>query len=88
MNTFKTVIDGIIETLDIVIILIIALAVVSFLYGIVTYIFRSGDETKRKEGLEYIYYGIIGLFVMISVWGLVALLSNTIGASFGIPQIT
>lgn len=87
MNTFETVVDGIIETLDVVIIFILALAVVSFLYGIVTYIFRAGDETKRKEGVRFITYGIIGLFVMISVWGLVALLSNTIGASFGIPKI-
>jgi hypothetical protein len=86
MNTFEKVINGIIETLDVAVILIMALGVVSFLYGIVLYIFRAGDETKRKEGVSFMTYGVIGLFVMVSVWGLVALLSNTIGASFGIPQ--
>lgn len=88
MNTFETVVNGIIETLDIVVILIFTLGVVSFLYGIVIYIFRGGDSSKRKEGLKYIYYGIIGIFIMVAVWALVEILSNTIGANFGIIQFT
>ncbi|MFW5871704.1 MAG: hypothetical protein ACOCUT_01220 [bacterium] len=88
MNTFETVINNIIGTLNIVVYLIIALGVVSFLYGIVLYISRAGDEGKRKEGIKYIMYGIIGLFVMVSVWALVAVLSGTIGETVGIPQFS
>jgi uncharacterized membrane-anchored protein len=88
MKTFETIINSSIETLEILVYLISALGTVSLLYGIVLYIFRAGDETKRKEGLSFIYYGIIGLFVMVSVWALVSVLSNTIGASFGIPQFS
>lgn len=35
------------------------------------------SEEKRENGKQIIYHGIIGLFVMISVWGLVNILANT-----------
>lgn len=57
--------------------LLVALAVVFFLVGVVKFMFSVGDETKRKEGKNMMIYGVIGLFVMISVWGLVGLLTNT-----------
>ena len=86
MNTFETVVNGIVNTLGIAVYLIMALGVVSFLYGIVLYIGRAGDEAKRKEGVQFMTYGIIGLFVMVGVWALVALLAGTIGEVVGIPQ--
>jgi len=86
MNTFATVVNEIIFTLNGVISLIMGLGVVSFLYGIVLYIGRAGDEGKRKEGVQFMTYGIIGLFVMVGVWALVEILAGTIGTSAGMPQ--
>jgi len=85
-NSFKSIVGSSIETLNIFVYLIMALGVVSFLYGVVTYISRAGNEGKRKEGIQFITYGIIGLFVMVGVWALVAVLSGTIGEPVGIPQ--
>ncbi len=51
--------------------LLIALAVIYFLYGVVTFVMASGDEEKQGKAKEVILYGIIGIFVMVSVWGLV-----------------
>ncbi len=84
--TFKDFIYNIISLLDIVIYLIIALAVIVFFYGIVLYIAKSDSESERKKGVQYILFGIIGLFVMISVWGLVYILTSTFGFKFGIIQ--
>jgi len=68
--------------------LIFALALTYFLYGIVKYIVKYGDETARRESIKVMTYGIIALFVMVSVWGLVGLLVNFIGnEAVGIPQI-
>jgi len=86
MNTFETIVNGIVNTLNIAVYLIMALGVVSFLYGVVLYIGRAGDEGKRKEGVQFMTYGIVGLFVMVGVWALVALLAGTIGETVGIPQ--
>lgn len=57
--------------------LLILAALVLLLYGIVkTFFFQSTDE-KRKEGKSFIINGIIALFVMVSVWGLVNILRGT-----------
>ncbi len=50
------------------VVLMIAGAVVYIVYGAFNMI-RS--EEKRESGRQTVVYGIIGLFVMISVWGLV-----------------
>ena len=66
--------------------LLIAVAVVLFLYGVVKFITSGGDEEKRKEARNFMLYGIIGLFVMVSVWGLVNILTGTFGLSPNIPK--
>jgi len=62
--------------LDTALPLIIAAAVVYFIYGIAKYV-MSGDEDAKSLAKYKIIYGIIGLFVMVSVWGLVNILVNT-----------
>ena len=59
------------------VILLVALAVVFFLYGILKYITAGDDEEKRSKMKNVMIYGIIGLFVMISFWGIVNILINT-----------
>ena len=70
--------------------LIVALAVVYVLYGIFQFV-QAGDDDARKEGRNKMVYGIIGIAVMVSVWGLVKIVINTIGtdnsASYGAPAL-
>lgn len=63
--------------LDKVVILLISLAVIFFLYGIVKFIKSADEEEGRKNGKNIMLYGVIGLFVMVSVWGIVNILINT-----------
>ena len=70
--------------LNAVIPIIIALAVVYILWGIVQ-AYIKGDEESRKAGHLKILYGIIGLFIMLSIWGLVNILVNTAGLSNTVP---
>jgi hypothetical protein len=58
--------------------LVFAIAFVVFIVGIVR-MFIAGDDTKRKEGRTYALWGIIALFIMVSVWGLVNILVGTFG---------
>lgn len=57
--------------------LLIGLALLYFLVGIINYIRHLDDETKRTEGRMMMIWGIIALFVMVSVWGLVGILTDT-----------
>lgn len=65
------------EILNKVVILLIALAVIFFLYGIVKFIKSADEEEGREKGKNIMFYGVIGLFVMVSVWGIVNILINT-----------
>lgn len=66
----QTIIAGILRPL---IPLLVGLAVVMFVYGVLIFMFSEGGE-KKEEGKQYMLWGIIGIFVMVSVWGLVSIL--------------
>ncbi len=58
--------------------LLFAVAFIVFIFGIFQYfIMGSHDEDKRATGKTLMLYGIIGFFVMVSVWGLVGILTGT-----------
>ena len=71
---------SILATLDrimkIVIPMLITLAVVYFIWGVIQYTV-SNDEEAKKKAKSGIIQGLIGLFVIISFWGIIALVSNT-----------
>ena len=63
---------------------LVAIAFILFLYGVAdAYILHPGDETKLKEGHQYILWGVIGFVVIFSVWGLVNLVASTLGLQGG-----
>jgi hypothetical protein len=64
------------------------LAMVGFIWGIITYYLNPTNEEKRKNGKTFMIWGIIALFVMISMWGLVGVLSNTFGIKTFLPQVS
>ena len=79
----QVTINGLIATfrgiLGAVIPFFMILATVIFLWGIIQYITAGGEEEKIKSGRTYMLWGIIALFVMIAVWGLVNIIASTTG---------
>ncbi len=61
--------------------LMFALAVVYFIYGVFTYIRKSDDSDGRLTGGRHILWSTVGLFIMVSVWGIIAVLRSTIGVN-------
>ncbi|HCI04442.1 TPA: hypothetical protein DEW47_00465 [Patescibacteria group bacterium] len=47
-----------------------AVAIVVFIYGIVEYMLGGDNEDRRKDGAKHMTWGVIGIFVMISVFGI------------------
>lgn len=76
--TFAELVDKVIfSVINPLIVLVSSLALLYFLWGVSKYIIHGGNEEKRAEGYQMMIYGIIALFVMVSVWGLVGVLANT-----------
>lgn len=80
VSTLNGVLCKISELLGAVLPVLIALGVIYFVWGVITYVISS-DEEAKSAGRDKIIYGIIGLAVIIGLWGLVKILTNTFGLS-------
>jgi hypothetical protein len=63
------------------IILVFAIAFLIFFWGIVSFINSDTSDTKRVEGKKKIVWGLVGMFIMFSAYGIIRLLLDTFGLS-------
>ncbi len=68
------------DILNLVVPILITLGIIYFIWGVITYVIGS-DEEAKEAGRNRIIFGIIGLAVIIGVWGLVKILTNTFGVN-------
>lgn len=65
--------------------IVTGIALVAFLWGLAKFIFRvGGDEKAVESGRTLMIWGVVALFVMVSVWGIVAFFEE----AFGLPKRT
>lgn len=57
--------------------LLTAIAVIVFIYELIKYIMATPD--KKKEGAKGILFSIIALFIILSIFGIIAILQNITG---------
>jgi len=78
--SMKTLVQSINDTIiNPLILFLFALALVFFLYGVLRYLLNPDNEEVRKGSKQHILWGIIGMFIMVSVFGIMNLILNTIG---------
>lgn len=63
------------------IILLFVLAMVYFLYGLVQYLISPDNEEVHKTSKSHMIWGVFGMFIMISVFGIMRLVLNTVGTN-------
>jgi len=79
--TFAQYVTGIIDIINIVIVpVIFALAFVVFIWGVFKYfIWGAENESEKADGRKFAMWCILGIVVLLSVWGLVSILLSTLG---------
>ena len=92
IGTLSGIICRIATILNTLIPILIVLGVVFFVWGVISYIIGA-DEEQKKKGKDKIIYGIIGLVVIVGMWGLVRIVTTTFGlnnnrAGFEVPCVT
>ena len=64
---------------------LIAVALVVFFWGLIQYI------RTHKGGKDIMIAGLVGLFIMVSVWGIIRIAQNSLGVGGGgsptVPQV-
>ena len=85
----NTIVVGIISEISKLFITFVSgFSLIVFMWGIVKYLWKGDSEDARQKGKQLMIWGLIGLFVMFAVWGIVALIGNTFGITTTVPQFS
>ena len=80
-GNIKTLVEGIGDIIDVALPIVVGLALLAFFWGLVKFIFAQGNEEAKGEGKKIMLWGLIALFVMVAVWGLVRFIGSALGIS-------
>ena len=72
---FKDVILIVVEILTSILPVIVLLSLIYFFWGLAQYM--KSDKEKSSESKTIMINGIVALFIMVSVWGFVSILTTT-----------
>ncbi|OGF83020.1 hypothetical protein A3B18_02390 [Candidatus Giovannonibacteria bacterium RIFCSPLOWO2_01_FULL_46_13] len=86
-GTVFTIRERIQSLLNQIIPILLIIGTIVFLWGVITFLLAGANEEKRAEARSLMIYGLIGLFVMVAVWGIVNVLVGFFlpGGNTGIP---
>ncbi len=76
-RTFAELANLIVTILDSAAGLLVLAGIVIYFYGLSTNILKMKDEGGEKMR-SYFVWGIIVIFIMVSIWGILSLLQNTL----------
>lgn len=69
--------------------IVFGLALVFFFWGMAQFILHAGEEEAREQGKQRMLWGIVALFVIVSIYGILGFIGNSLninqGGSSGIP---
>ncbi len=80
LSNITRLITSVRNIVDILIPLTAALALLAFFWGLARFIYAisNGDDDARDKGKNIMIWGIVALFVIVSVWGLVQFVGNAL----------
>lgn len=80
---FKTLVGNIIGLINYAVPVFIGIALAIFFWGLVKFVYRTGDAHGKDADKQLLVWGLVALFVLVSVWGLVGLMCENF---FGSPS--
>ncbi|MBI5798649.1 MAG: hypothetical protein HZB10_01835 [Candidatus Yonathbacteria bacterium] len=58
--------------------LLFAFGVGYFLYGVMKFVLNQDNEDAQEAGKQHMLWGIIGLAIMVSAWGILHFIDSTL----------
>lgn len=66
--------------------LMFAIALVVFIFGVIEFIReRDANSEKANTGKQHLLWGLVGMFIMVSVFGIMNLIKGFIGSTIPTP---
>ena len=72
--------------IDPAILIVFAAGFFLFVYGLVEFLWKLNQGGDNKEGKQHMLWGIVGMVVMVSVYGILSLVTNTFGIDLQNPD--
>ena len=72
------------EILNPLILLFFALAVGYFLFGVMKFVQNQDNEEAQTEGKQHMIWGVVGIFLMLAVYGILGFIATTLG----VPKVS
>lgn len=82
---FKSLVQIFLDLIKSLLPIMAGLSLLAFLYGLVVFIWNSGDSNKHAEGRKFMVWGISALFIMVSFMGIISLFYNDLGFNASHP---
>ena len=61
--------------------LLFALGTFFFMWGLVVFMYDTENSSERKKGLDHMIWGMVGMLIMVTVYGIISIVTNTFGIS-------
>lgn len=58
---------------------VVGIAFLYFLFGVVKFIYDSRNPSEKNTGKQHLFWGIIGLFIILSVGGILKVFGSIFG---------
>ncbi len=79
LSDLKSIVSSIGRIIGLLIPIVFALALLYFFWGLAKYILASGEG--KEEGRNTMIWGVVALFVMASIWGIVSFIQKAFGVT-------
>jgi hypothetical protein len=87
-SDLETTTGGVLDILQIVVTIVFVIAIIIFGWGIVKLILAAGDPAEIKQAKQFIWWGVIGIAILASIFGLISYLQGFFGVDPGGINIT
>lgn len=65
--------------------LLFVVALITFIYGVLEFL-QNRDSDKAEDGKRHILWGLVGMTIMVSVYGILQLIKSLVGSDISLTQ--
>ncbi|MHB1086241.1 MAG: hypothetical protein ACYCZ0_00655 [Minisyncoccota bacterium] len=88
MNAASTLVDRFVDyIINPMILIVFATGFFLFVWGLVQFIYKL-DEGAQSSGKQHMLWGIVGMLIMVSVYGIIGLIDETFDLDIGNPDMS
>jgi prolipoprotein diacylglyceryltransferase len=79
LTSVKSLVTNFGDIVQLLIPIAFAAAVIFFFWGLAKFILHSSSDDAKDEGKRLMIWGVVAIFIMASIWGIVAYMNSALG---------